>query len=159
MGIEIERRFLLTNTDFIQSLPKKKMVQAYLSLDKERTVRIRMADGLATLTIKGYISALSRPEFEYPIPLRDAEAILASGLCVAKIIKTRHYLQQGEFCWEIDLFEGENLGLSLAEIELPTEDTPFERPDWLGDEVSFDGRYSNAYLAANPFSTWKIHQK
>lgn len=155
MATEIERKFLVEG-DFI-SLAKdqKRITQAYLSLDKERTVRIRIQDDLAFLTIKGKgnSSGLSRYEWEKEIDLQEAKALmkLALGNPIEKI---RYLVPAGNHLFEVDVFAGENAGLILAEIELQSESEKFSKPKWLGKEVSGDPRYYNASLILQPFSKW-----
>lgn len=157
MGVEIERKFLVINDSWRENVSDcTKYVQAYLSKEPARTVRVRIAGEKAFLTIKGTAPAdkpLETPEFEYEIPKTDAEKLLP--LCLpGAISKTRHKVTHGGFTWEIDVFEGENKGLTMAEIELPASDTPFEKPGWLGTEVTDDKRYKNAMLSSSPYSRW-----
>ena len=127
--------------------------QGYLNRDKERTVRVRVAGEQAFLTLKGLTTGASRAEFEYEIPVADAEQLLK--LCDGPIVqKVRHAVVYQGFRWEVDEFLGENAGLVVAEVELQQEDQPFERPGWLGQEVTEDPRYFNSNLAANPYSAW-----
>jgi len=152
MPTEIERKFLVTGTEWRQafSVPIR---QGYLCRDKGRTIRVRLAGGKAFITIKGITKGISRPEFEYEIPPADTEQLLK--LCDGPIIeKIRHIVNYKGSKWEVDEFLGENAGLIVAEIELEKEDQPFERPDWLGREVTGDPRYANSNLASNPYSTW-----
>lgn len=152
MGVEIERKFLVKGDSWKTARPIH-LRQGYLSTDKSRTVRVRIAGPNAFLTIKGITSNVSRPEFEYLIPLEDAEAMLL--LCSDSIIdKQRHTLPMGEVIWEIDEFCGENEGLVVAEVELQSETQKITLPDWIGDEVSTDSRYYNSSLALTPFSSW-----
>jgi CYTH domain-containing protein len=124
-----------------------------LNRDHLRTVRVRIADSQAFLTIKGPNEGIRRQEFEYPIPLADADALLA--LCEGPLIeKHRHRVVHGGLLWEIDEFHGANAGLVVAEVELPSVEHPFEAPPWLGREVSHDPRYFNSSLSRHPFSTW-----
>lgn len=157
MGVEIERKFLVLNDSWRENVSDcTEYVQAYLSKEPERTVRVRIAGEKAFLTIKGTAPAdkpLETPEFEYEIPKADAEKLLP--LCLpGAISKTRHKVKHGGFTWEIDVFEGDNKGLTMAEIELPASDTPFEKPAWLGAEVTDDKRYKNAMLSSSPYSRW-----
>lgn len=157
MGIEIERKFLVLNESWRENVSDcTQYVQAYLSKEPERTVRVRIAGEKAFLTIKGQApknAPLDTPEFEYEIPKADAEKLLP--LCLpGAISKTRHKVKHGGFTWEIDVFEGENKGLTVAEIELPHADTAFDKPAWLGAEVSHDNRYKNAALSTTPYSRW-----
>lgn len=153
MSIEIERRFLLKNDSWraAASAPQT-LKQGYLSVEKERTIRVRIVGGQAWLTIKGYISDVSRSEFEYEIPLAHAEAMMA--MSPFKMEKLRYKVAHGGFTFEIDEYSGDNAPLIVAEIELPAEDTPFARPDWLGGEITSDGRFTNAYLSKHPYNTW-----
>ena len=152
MGIEIERKFLVVGDDWRQA-PAVPYAQGYLNRDKQRTVRVRIAQGAAWLTIKGASVGATRAEFEYPIPVADAEQLLA--LCDGPLVrKLRRVVVHAGATWEIDEFQGDNAGLVVAEIELASEDAPFEAPPWLGAEVTHDARYFNSNLAAAPFSTW-----
>jgi CYTH domain-containing protein len=128
--------------------------QGYLSADPDRVVRVRVAGDRAFLTIKGRTRGIERPEFEYPIPLADANTIL-DGICMKPLIeKTRYRVRVGAHTWEVDAFAGDNAGLLVAEIELPWEGAPFDRPEWLGAEVSGDPRYFNSNLVQHPHSRW-----
>ena len=153
MGIEIERKFLVVGEAWRQGLSPERLSQGYLNRDKQRTVRVRIAGQQAWLTIKGESRGATRAEFEYPIPVADARQMLAlaDGPCIEKI---RWRVSHGGMLWEIDEFLGENAGLVVAEIELESEDQAFERPDWLGEEVTADTRYFNSSLAKQPFSRW-----
>ncbi len=157
MAIEIERKFLLAS-DAWQALVThtERMAQAYLTRQdatQHCSVRVRIAGEVATLNIKSADKGRARQEFEYPIPLADAEALmaLAGG---AVIDKLRHYVPWGELTWEIDEFHGANAGLVVAEIELPAVDAPFEHPAWLGREVTNELRYYNSALAEHPYTAW-----
>ena len=152
MGIEIERKFLVTGHAW-RNTSGVLFRQGYLNRDKARTVRVRIAGESAFLTIKGQSTGATRAEFEYPVPLGDAQALLA--LCDGPLIeKTRYRVQHGEHCWEVDEFAGDNAGLVVAELELASEDEAFTKPDWLGEEVTHDARYFNSNLATHPFSHW-----
>ena len=152
MAIEIERKFLVVGDDWRQA-PAVPYAQGYLNRDKQRTVRVRIVQAQAWLTIKGASSGATRAEFEYPIPVADAEQLLA--LCDGPLVrKTRRVVFHAGATWEIDEFEGDNAGLVVAEIELPSESAPFESPPWLGAEVTHDPRYFNSNLASAPFCTW-----
>lgn len=152
MAIEIERKFLVQGDGWRTAAPVY-FAQGYLSRDKTRTVRVRVADERAFITIKGESRGVSRAEFEYEIPLNDGRALLA--LCDQPLIeKYRHFIAAGELCWEVDEFLGENAGLVVAEIELPSEDAPVPKTEWLGAEVSDDSRYYNASLVTHPYSAW-----
>ena len=152
MGIEIERKFLVVG-DAWRAAPAIGYAQGYLNRDRHRTVRVRIVRGEAWLTIKGVSVGATRAEFEYAIPVSDAEQLLA--LCDGPVVrKTRRVVEHAGANWEIDEFQGDNAGLVVAEIELPAEDAEFERPDWLGAEVTHDARYFNSSLATSPYSTW-----
>lgn len=155
MGVEIERKFLVRSEAWRQEVSDwADFRQGYLHSDPSLAVRVRLGVGEAFLTIKGSSREISRLEFEYAIPISDAEVML-ERLCRAPLIeKRRHLLRRGPHLWEIDVFFGDNAGLVLAEIELSGEDEDFERPDWLGEEVSRDPRYYNARLAIHPYSRW-----
>ena len=152
MGIEIERKFLVVGEGWRQA-PALAYAQGYLNRDKQRTVRVRIVEGRAWLTVKGANVGATRAEFEYPIPLADAEQLLA--LCDGPLVrKRRRVIEHAGARWEIDEFEGDNAGLVVAEIELASEDAAFEAPPWLGEEVTHDARYFNSNLATAPFRTW-----
>lgn len=154
MATEIERKFLVQGTPWQGLTTGIRYRQGYIHTDPPAAVRIRMAGGKARLTIKAARAGLTRAEFEYAIPPEDA-AVLLEDLCQGLIIeKTRYELPVGRHVWEVDVFEGANAGLVLAEIELAAEHESFARPPWLGAEVSGDPRYYNAYLTAHPFTTW-----
>ncbi len=157
MSREIERRFLVTG-DGWRGAPSTVLAQAYLHAEPGCTIRVRLAEGIETrawLTVKGPASAggTTRDEFEYAIPPADARALFALATA-GKVEKRRHVLECGRSRWEVDEFFGDNAGLVLAEIELEDPDQAFDRPDWLGPEVTHDPRYTNARLAACPFSAW-----
>lgn len=153
MAVEIERKFLV-DTDKWKPVGKgTRMTQAYLSVFPSPTVRIRIAGEKAYLTIKGPSKTLVRPEFEYEVPVTDADEILS--LAVSESVeKIRYKLMDEGFLWEIDVFSGKNTGLVMAEIELETEDQSFPLPDWILDEVTGDERYYNSYLSHHPFQEW-----
>ncbi len=154
MGKEIERKFLVKG-DAWRSLAKGKHYrQGYLNSAKERTVRIRTIDDKAFLTVKGPTVGVTRLEFEYPISFEDCTTMLDQLAEKPIIEKTRYKIPMGTHVWEIDEFFGVNAGLIVAEIELESEDTPFEKPDWIGEEVSGDPRYFNSNLVKHPFTTW-----
>jgi adenylate cyclase len=152
VGIEIERKFLVVGTDWRQGQGTR-FQQGYLNRDKERTVRVRLAGDRAFLTIKGRATGVVRAEFEYAIPVNDAEQLLK--LCDGPLIEKFRYLVVHEgSTWEVDEFLGDNAGLVVAEIELQSEDQAFARPPWLGREVTGDPRYFNSSLAVNPYRAW-----
>jgi adenylate cyclase len=159
MAIEIERKFTLKNTAWKSQVERSsRLRQGYLvsgmEPDQPSSVRVRIADNTGTLNIKSVTPGRSRHEFEYPIPLDEAEYLLEQ-LCKPHLIeKTRHIVMHGGRRWEIDIFSGLNQGLEMAEIELPSVDTEFDLPAWVGEEVTDDLRYYNIYLVARPYSQW-----
>lgn len=152
MYLEIERKFLVSGFN-TEGLRYKKMKQAYLS-NEGCTLRVRIADDKAYITIKGKTSGISRAEFEYEIPMEDANAMMNLAI-YPPIIKTRYYAEVGGKTWEVDIFEGENEGLIMAEIELSSENEEFILPEWAIEEVTGDKRYYNAYLAKKPYKKWE----
>lgn len=154
--IEIERKFLVDSNAFLNLFKvKNRIVQGYLSTVPERTVRVRIKGQKGYLTIKGKgnQSGLSRVEWEKEIDITDAELLLK--LCESSVIdKIRYDVEFGNHIIEVDVFEGENKGLIIAEIELESEMESFEKPEWLGKEVTGDDRYYNAFLSNKPFLTW-----
>lgn len=154
MSKEVERKYLIDITE-IGSLENGAIIkQEYISTTDNTVVRIRISDEHAFLTLKGENNGITRLEFEYKIPLDDAEQII-SQLCSGPIVeKTRYRVKHCKHCWEIDVFHGENEGLVVAEIELSEEDEAFEIPHWITTEVSDDERYYNSNLLLNPFKNW-----
>lgn len=154
MAIEIERKFLVADTGFLAGIQGERLVQGYIASGGSATVRVRRCGELAWLTLKGRSVGFSRSEFEYPIPLADAERMLAE-LCTGPVIsKTRYRVPFGDHLWEVDVFDGANAGLVIAEIELTHEDETFAIPEWLGAEVSADPRYFNSRLVEHPYRNW-----
>jgi len=156
MPKEIERKFLVKDDSWRSAAQSTDSYrQGYLSLDKERVVRVRVVGEKAVLTIKGARKEYTALEFEYPLPLDDAEEMLAN-LCVLPIIeKTRHVVMHNGMKWEVDEFSGDNTGLVIAEVELEHPEQPLELPSWVGAEVSDDRRYANASLVLHPYCQWK----
>lgn len=155
MAIEIEKKFLVRNQDWKKDASATLYYQGYLCSGSGRTVRVRIAGETGYITIKSKHTGISRLEFEYAIPVEDARTML-DQVCQQPIIhKQRYLIRYGGFLWEIDEFYGENEGLILAEIELQSEDQEFPKPEWLGKEVSHDGRYYNASLINLPYSQWR----
>ncbi len=154
--VEIERKFLVSNRNFIsESSENFRIVQGYLNGNPERTVRVRIKGNKGFLTIKGKgnESGMSRFEWEKEIAVSEAEALLT--LCEKGVIdKIRYEVPIGNHTYEVDVFSGENEGLIVAEIELQSENEDFEKPNWLGKEVTSDERYYNAYLSNKPFKSW-----
>ena len=171
MHTETERKFLVRSEDFRKEVTESHRIsQGYIAHDGGNTVRVRIKDDKGILTIKGPTNGMSRKEWEIESPLKDAEDLMRltkSG----RIEKIRHIVpaktpgtspemagEQALRCWEVDEFLGENEGLIMAEIELGSENETFERPDWIGEEVTGDRRYYNSYLSKVPYSTWSRNQ-
>lgn len=155
MAKEIERKFLVKNALWRSAVEaESRLRQGYVAAGPAGTVRVRIADDQATLTLKGPTRGISRSEFEYGIPLADAEAMFAELVSGPTIEKVRYQVRSGRHLWDLDLFLGDNAGLIVAEIELETEGESFEVPAWAGDEVSDDPRYHNSHLVRHPFTTW-----
>jgi adenylate cyclase len=147
MATETERKFLVKAEFRHLSVKKISITQAYLSIDPDKTIRIRIADDKAFITIKGRLEgkSISRNEWEFPISLSDANEMLK--LCIkGRIVKTRHIIPAGKHFFEVDVFHGKNEGLVVAEIELTSDDEKFEIPEWLGEEVTGNPDYYNANL-------------
>ena len=155
MAVEIERKFLVVNDSWrAMAAPGIRFRQGYLSTDPRCSVRVRTSADKAWLNIKGAAEGIRRREFEYEVPADDAHEILES-LCVKPVIeKTRYVVEHQGHDWEVDVFEGENTGLVVAEIELADTDERFALPGWAGDEVSGDARYLNQRLVDHPYSRW-----
>jgi len=154
VGIEIERKFLLIGSDWKKLARGTVYRQGYLHSSENRTVRIRVAGGTGFVTIKGGGTGIRRLEFEYQIPVKDAE-IMLEKLCEKPLVEKKRYkIDYAGFTWEVDEFFGENEGLTVAEIELTSEEQPFAKPPWVGKEVSGDPRYFNAVLCKFPYSAW-----
>ena len=155
MGIEIERKFLVANEAWrIEATASIEIRQAYLANTSLSSIRVRTAGDKANINIKQMQIGPSHGEFEYEIPLKDAEEMLA-GLCeTGEIVKTRYYVDVATHTWEIDVFAGANAGLVIAEIELASVDEEFLKPGWLGREVTHEERYYNVALAHCPWSEW-----
>ncbi len=155
MSSEIERKFLLRDESW-RALARDpvRMRQGYLVGTARASVRVRVSAGRAWLNLKSATVGVTRAEFDYEIPASDAEQILDT-LCQRPLIeKTRYFVDHAGHLWEIDVFEGDNAGLVVAEIELRREDETFELPPWAGEEVSHDRRYYNAALVNRPYSSW-----
>ncbi|KOH43151.1 CYTH domain-containing protein [Sunxiuqinia dokdonensis] len=154
MAIEIERKFLVDEDLLPTADAKIAMVQAYLQADPERTVRVRLTDDSAFLTIKGKLVGFSRKEFEYPIPVEDARELLELAI-YPPVEKVRHLIWVDGRKWEVDVFSGANLGLVLAELELPNENEQVDWPSWIKSEVTGQVKYHNSYLSQHPYRDWK----
>jgi adenylate cyclase len=154
MPQETERKFLLTNDSWKTAVVRRlEIKQGYLNTDPKRTVRVRLKGDTGILTIKSESVGISREEYEYEIPYEEARSLIR--LCEPPVIdKVRHEVRYEGHLWEIDVFAGANEGLTVAEIELSTEDEAFAHPEWLGQEVSDDPRYFNSQLVACPFCDW-----
>jgi CYTH domain-containing protein len=153
--MEIERKFLVKNLDFKNQTSGTFIAQGYLGADLLRTIRVRIYGDKAYLTIKSKTVGISRDEYEYDIPVKDAKAML-NDLCAKPLIeKNRYEIKYQGKIWEVDEFLGENTGLYVAEIELASESEAFEKPQWVGEEVSGDPKYFNSNLVKFPFSKWK----
>jgi adenylate cyclase len=154
MGQEIERKFLVTCDSWRTQASGQRLCQGYIPTQDTRTVRVRVSGTQGYLTLKGPAVGMVRSEFEYPIPLEDAETIL-STLCHPPLIeKIRYRIPIDDVVWEVDEFLGANAGLILAEVELVSLDQTITLPDWVGEEVTYDQRYSNSNLARHPFTAW-----
>ena len=156
MGVEIERKFLVRQgwTPEGEGLA---CTQGYLALQSECTVRVRVIGEEAFLTVKG-AGTIRRLEYEYAVPVADARELL--DLCGGRTVEKQRYpIVVGEHVWDVDWFEGRNAGLITAEVELADEQEAFERPEWLGEEVTGVSRYVNAVLARQPFSTWSAEER
>lgn len=154
MGVEVERKFLVKRELLSLPLQGQEMKQGYISGGNNTTVRIRIAGEKAFLTLKGKTVGISRSEFEYEIPKSDADQML-DEFCDGKVVKKiRYEVTFGNHLWEVDVFEGENSGLIIAEIELSHSEESFEKPQWLEKEVSGDKQYFNSYLLDIPYNSW-----
>ena len=156
MATEIERKFLVISDEWrnhiTASIP---IAQGYIQAKEDRAVRVRLKGEKAFLTIKVARSAVERLEFEYEIPIDDAKELIGSVCTEGTVMKTRHLVPASDgLTWEVDEFTGKNSPLVVAEIELPSADYSFQRPEWLGREVSDDARYLNASLALAPWTSW-----
>lgn len=156
MAVEIERKFLVKDDSWrAQVTRSENMLQGYLASTGHSSVRVRLEGDAARLNIKSAGLDIERLEFEYEIPAADAREII-DRLCEGRTVsKTRHFVELESHTFEIDEFRGENQGLVVAEVELGSRDEAFERPSWLGDEVSADPRYLNSNLATEPFTRWR----
>ncbi len=156
MAKEIERKFLVQSDAWRALAEGRYYCQGYVPTQGKQTVRVRIIGDQAYLTLKGPVVGMSRSEFEYAIPLADAQAILAE-LCQQPLIeKHRYRIPLGHIVWEVDEFLGENQGLILAEVELTHAEQTVDLPAWIGEEVTGDPRYYNSNLVKNPFKDWGI---
>ncbi len=155
MAIEIERKFLVKNERWRDcAISSSVLKQGYLANQNNASVRVRIARGKAYLNIKSKTLGIKRSEYEYQIPVEDADEMLQQLAEQPLISKTRYHVQHGDHVWELDVFDGENSGLVVAEIELKSEHETFELPDWAGEEVSDDPRYYNVNLVEHPYCKW-----
>ena len=156
MGVEIERRFLVKDTSVLKGKNFVGILQGYVHIGEKSVSRVRLIDNKkAYFTVKGKKGSISRLEYEYEINVGDAKEMLEKICIKPLIVKKRYFLKQANFLWEIDVFEEENKGLVIAEIELESENQPFEKPLWLGEEISEDERYYNYSLVLNPYKNWE----
>lgn len=155
MATEIERKFLVLNDDWRAIVESDmQIVQAYLANNELSSTRIRIQGGKANINIKSATLGITRTEFEYAIPVDDAQ-LMIDDLCIKPVIeKTRYIVKHMQHRWEIDVFSGDNKGLIVAEIEFSSPDEVFEKPSWIGEEVSNDARYYNVCLVKTPYKTW-----
>ena len=156
MALEIEHKFLLRDERWRDQVERSlRMRQGYLVSDATRSVRVRVAGDQGYLNIKSGTLGIARREYEYRIPLDEAEELLDT-LCEKPLLeKTRHFIHYGDHLWEVDEFGGDNAGLIVAEVELGAVDEAFARPDWIGEEVSHDLRYYNSQLVRHPYKDWR----
>jgi adenylate cyclase len=156
MALEIERKFLIRSEEWREKVTSRELLrQGYLSSGSQCSIRARVAGEQAWLNLKARRSGMTRLEFEYPIPVEDANQILNELARGPILEKYRHLIPAGDYVWEVDEFLGANAGLIVAEIELPSEGAQFERPSWLGEEVTEDERYYNFNLAQKPYTEWR----
>lgn len=157
MAVEIERKFLVRPDRLPALVNGQRIVQGYIATADRTTVRVRLSDQQAWLTLKGRTTGISRAEFEYPIPAADARQMLDQLCGGGRVEKTRYCIDDDGLTWELDVFEGSNSGLIVAELELSSETQAFERPAWVGEEVSHDPRYTNLALMLHPYTLWECH--
>lgn len=161
MGKEIERKFLVKNKSYKSLANGTHYQQGYIPTVNGMTVRIRIAGDKAFITLKDHAVGFTRHEFEYPIPVDEAQRMLDLMCAKPQIDKYRYVVPatspvaEHNLCWEVDEFLGDNQGLTIAEIEVPSEDTIFDIPDWVGEEVTGDKRYYNSHLCNCPYKDWK----
>ena len=155
MGQEIERKYLINKEKWLalEKPPGQHYRQGYISTDPERTIRVRLTDAAAHLTIKGLNIGATRAEFEYEIPVDDARELL-DKFSVSELTKIRYKINYKNHLWEIDEFLADNEGLIIAEIELKSEDEQFDKPEWIGEEVTDEEKYYNSNLTTRPYKIW-----
>jgi adenylate cyclase len=155
MEMEIEKKYLVRKDIWKPSGSCRLIKQGYLSIEPARVVRVRIHGKNGYLTVKGLTTGISRLEFEYEIPLDEAERLL-SKICIQPVIeKLRYRIDFEAHAWDVDVFAGENEGLIIAEIELTAEGQSFPLPEWVGEEVSYDSRFYNVNLVQRPYMSWK----
>ncbi|MCC6372526.1 MAG: CYTH domain-containing protein [Bacteroidia bacterium] len=155
MPTETEHKYLVNKElwQLVKPYKSTRIQQAYLSTDPDKTIRVRTSGDNGYITIKGRSLNYSLAEYEYAIPLTEAQELIAN-FCLAVVEKTRHLVKHGSHVWEVDEFLGSNAGLIVAEIELSSNDEVYELPEWVGQNVSDDVRYANSNLGLKPYSTW-----
>ena len=153
MPLEIERKFLVTSDAYKAGAKPVEIIQAYLTIQDNLAIRVRIEMHHASIAIKSKISERVNREYEYNIPLDEARSLLNLSQH-SPITKTRHLVDYKNHMWEVDEFHGDNMGLTVAEIELDDENEAFEKPPWLGEEVTADYRYLNSNLAKKSFNSW-----
>jgi adenylate cyclase len=159
MGVEIERKFLVKDDSFLKNISGSRYIQGYLSSNGAVGTRIRIANNKGILTIKSAVKGISRAEFEYEIPLEDAKIMLHT-LCLKPLIsKTRYKIEYCGLVWDVDVFDGENTGLIMTEVELESETQQVSMPDWVDKEVTGKMRYYNSRLMCYPYSKWSNKEK
>ena len=156
MAKEIERKFTVINDNWREQVKSSaRYRQGYMGQADKASIRVRLEDNRALLNIKSATLGVERHEYEYEIPARDANEML-DALCEKPLIeKTRHFVEHQGHTWEVDVFDGDNAGLVVAEIELDSADEPFSVPDWAGEDVSHDHRYYNVCLVKHPYKDWQ----
>ena len=160
MADEIERKFLVRNSDWQTSIAEKlRIKQGYIAVNERCAIRIRIANTQATLNIKSAGLNIARKEYEYPIPISDAEEMLEQFCPDQYIEKTRYRVNYETGVWEVDVFEGLNKGLVVVEIELESAEQSITLPDWVGKEVSGEAKYLNNNLVTRPFQTWTAAER
>ena len=153
MYFEIERKFLVTSDAFKQGAASVEISQVYLTIEENLAVRVRIEGLQASIAVKSKVSERVNREYEYNIPVDEARSMMKLSV-YPPIIKIRFVVDYGRHTWEVDVFQGENSGLIVAEIELDNESETFEKPPWLGEEVTADYRYLNSNLSRTPFKDW-----
>lgn len=155
MAKEIERKFLVVDESWRSGVQRReRFEQGYLAITADCAVRVRIAGGEAALNIKNATLDIERYEYEYPVPLTDAREMLTLLCAGRSLSKIRHWVSHEGDLWEVDVFEGANRGLVLAELEIRHREQRFAIPGWVGEDVSGNPRYLNSYLAVTPFNTW-----